>query len=124
MRVLNILSRVYLGGDELDRAISFYEHILDMTCRLRFTHPRLGLELAQVGSVLLIAGSMDDLDPVNLTHMTFLVDSINDFRGKLVSEGAVILEGPNDVPTGLNMRVQHPDGTIVEYVEHGQEQPK
>jgi hypothetical protein len=29
-----------------------------------------------------------------------------------------IIEQPKLVPTGMNMRVRHPDGMIVEYVEH------
>jgi hypothetical protein len=29
-----------------------------------------------------------------------------------------ITEPPKRVPTGSNMRVRHPDGTVVEYVEH------
>ena len=32
--------------------------------------------------------------------------------------GADIVEPPKRVPTGSNMRVGHPDGTLVEYVEH------
>ena len=32
--------------------------------------------------------------------------------------GAAIVEPPKPVPTGSNMRVRHPDGTLVEYVEH------
>ncbi|WP_067935879.1 VOC family protein [Alicyclobacillus kakegawensis] len=120
MKVLKTLSRIYLDAGKLDGEIMFYERLFSEKCRLRFTHPKLGLELAQVGSVLLIAGPMDNLETVKLTQMTFLVDSIHDFRDTLVSEGATILEGPNEVPTGLNMRVQHPDGAIVEYVEHRQ----
>ncbi|GMA50706.1 dioxygenase [Alicyclobacillus contaminans] len=118
MKVLNVLSRIYLEDGELDRVIAFYEHLLNESCQLRFTHSRLGLELGQVGSILFIAGSRENLEPVKSTQMTFLVDSINDFRDALVSKGAIILEGPNEVPTGFNMRVRHPDGTIVEYVEH------
>ena len=52
------------------------------------------------------------------TQATFLVDSIEDFKSWLLGTGAVILEEPKKVPTGRNMRVRHPDGTIIEYVEH------
>lgn len=52
------------------------------------------------------------------TQITFLVDSIDDFRNWLLGAGAVVLEEPKKVPTGRNMRVRHPDGTIIEYVEH------
>lgn len=31
--------------------------------------------------------------------------------------GAEILDGPNEVPTGRNLTVQHPGGVITEYVQ-------
>ena len=51
------------------------------------------------------------------TQATFLVDSLNDFRGTLIQQRAVILAEPNKVPIRINMRAMHPDGTIIEYVE-------
>ena len=62
--------------------------------------------------------SEEKLHSFKSTRATFLVDSIDDFRNWLLNVGAVILEEPKKVPTGRNMRVLHPDGTIVEYVEH------
>jgi predicted enzyme related to lactoylglutathione lyase len=120
MKVLQILNRIYLEDGSLDRAIPFYERIVGKKCRLRFTHSKLGLELGQVGPILLIAGSRDNLQPVVSTKMTFLVDSIHDFKDALIKEGSHILEDVTEVPTGFNMRVRYPDGTIVEYVEHSQ----
>ena len=118
MQILKVSSRIYLDADKLDAAIMFYEHLFNEECGLRFTYPKLGLEIGRVGSVLLIAGSTDDLTKVRLVDMTFLVDSIDEFQKQLISKGATILEGPIEVPTGWNMHVRHPDGTIVEYVEH------
>jgi hypothetical protein len=46
-----------------------------------------------------------------------LVDSIVDFKVFLIEQGATILEEPKKIPTGKNMRVKHPDGLVVEYVE-------
>ena len=47
----------------------------------------------------------------------FVVDSLNDFKDKLMKYGAVLLKEPETVPTGMNMIVRHPDGSVVEYVE-------
>ncbi len=71
-----------------------------------------------MGSVLLIAGVDNALHTYKSTQATFLVDSINDYYEEFVKQGVVILEEPKKVPTGLNMTARHPDGTIVEYVEH------
>jgi len=99
-------------------SLHFYENIFGEKCRLRFKYADAGLELANVGSILLIAGSDEALFPFKTTQATFLVDSLNDFKDKLVQYRAVILEEPKKVPTGANMRVKHPDGTVIEYVEH------
>ncbi len=118
MKILKVLMRVYLSPEDLDRAIAFYEDIFGERCQLRFKYEDAGLELANVGSVLLIAGPDRILRRFKNTLATFLVDSLNDFKEEFTKIGVVILEEPKKVPTGMNMRVKHPDGTIVEYVEH------
>ncbi|MHB1056163.1 MAG: VOC family protein [Thermoleophilia bacterium] len=47
----------------------------------------------------------------------FVVDSLNNFKDKLVQSGAAILNEPKQLPTGVNMVVKHPDGAVIEYVE-------
>ncbi|MCP4353815.1 MAG: hypothetical protein GY795_50860, partial [Desulfobacterales bacterium] len=44
--------------------------------------------------------------------------SLDDFHNYFLENGITILEKPKEVPTGKNMRIKHPDGTIVEYAEH------
>ncbi|GAK58937.1 hypothetical protein U27_05912 [Candidatus Vecturithrix granuli] len=85
---------------------------------MRFKYPEKELELASVGSFLLIAGSADHLQPFKDTKLTFLVDSIDEFMEFFAKHGSIILEYPKSVPTGKNMLVKHPDGLVVEYVEH------
>ncbi|MEH2335793.1 hypothetical protein [Nostoc sp.] len=55
--------------------------------------------------------------PFKNTQATFLVDSLNDFRGRLIQQRGLILAEPNKVSTKVNMRPMHPDETIIEYVE-------
>lgn len=117
MQIIKVLTRVYLKPIELDDAIAFYENLFTENCWLWFQYSETGLELAGVGSLLLIAGSAEALTPYKNTQATFLVDSLHDFRELLTQQGAVILAEPKSVPTGVNMRVLHPDGTIFEYVE-------
>jgi hypothetical protein len=116
MEILKVLSRIYVNSSDLYRFIKYYEDIFDKKCKMIIEHPA-GLELAAIGSILLIAGSKDSLKPFRDTKLTFLVDSVNEFREKLDKNGTIILNEPQEVPTGRNMRVIHPDGTIVEYVE-------
>ncbi len=68
--------------------------------------------------MLLVAGSDDALRPFRATRATFVVDSLAECRERVVARGATVLEEPKRVPTGWNMRVRHPEGTVVEYVQH------
>ncbi|MHB1390020.1 MAG: VOC family protein [Thermoleophilia bacterium] len=115
MKILNVLTRVYLSPEELDRTLAFYEELFGEKCRRRFKYA--GIELASVGKVLLCAGTDEALSPYRNMQTIFVVDSLNDFREKLVRNGTVILNEPQQVPTGMNMIAKHPDGTVIEYVE-------
>lgn len=117
MKVLRVLMRIYLAPAQLDYGVAFYEAVFGEKCDLRFKYTEAGLELAGIGPVLLVAGPEDGLAAFRQTQATFLVDSIDDFRSWLLEHGAVILDEPKKVPTGRNMRAQHPDGAIIEYVE-------
>lgn len=118
MKILAILTRVYLSPEVLAPAIAFYEELFGKSCQLRFSYPAVGLELAQVSSILLIAGTEAALEPYRTTHSTFLVDSLDEFQQHLEQGDTLIISQPKSVPTGRNMRVMHPDGLVVEYVEH------
>lgn len=80
--------------------------------------PAIRLELAQVQDILIISGPEESLRSFRQTSATFLVDSLDEYHRFLVAQGAVILSPPKVVPTGMNMTVRHPDGVIIEYVEH------
>jgi len=101
----------------MDKTISFYENLFGLKCKLRFKYPEKELDIASVGSFLLISGSTNHLKPFRDTKVTLIVDSIDDFKIFLQEQGATILEDPKPVHTGRNMRVRHMDGLIAEYVE-------
>jgi len=116
MKVIRIATRVYVN--KLDLALSFYENLLGKKADMRFTYPEVGLELAAVGDFLLLAGSEEALKPFKDTKVTLLVDSIEEFKSYLEENGAKIVRDIKNVPTGKNMTVEHPDGSIFEYVQH------
>jgi predicted enzyme related to lactoylglutathione lyase len=118
MKVIRGMVRVYLAPEDLDKTVDFYEALFGQGCDMRFKYEEAGLEMASVGSVLLIAGRKGRLRPFRETWATFLVDSLDSFSKTLLEIGADILEEPKVVPTGRNMRVRHPDGVVIEYVEH------
>ncbi|MBS0350161.1 MAG: VOC family protein [Proteobacteria bacterium] len=118
MKILKTLLRLYLKPDQLEDTIHFYETLFGEKNCLHFKYPELGLELAQVDSLLFIAGTDQALTAFKATQATFLVDSIEEWRAWLIRNGATVLKEPKSVPTGINMLVKHPEGTLIEYVEH------
>jgi len=112
-----MLFRLYVKPDNLEKHISFYEKVFGERTSLRFHYPDLRLELAKVGPVLLIAGEEAALAKVSMTAWTCLVDDLQEAKTVLLHQGAQLLEDIKPVPTGWNMRVLHPDGTVVEYVQ-------
>lgn len=120
MKILKTLIRVYV--DELDSALSFYENLLGVKAWLKVVYSEVNLELAGVGDVLLLAGSQEALKPFQDTKATFLVDSVEEFKSYLEQQGGKIVRGIKDVPTGRNMTMKHPDGSIFEYVQHSTRQ--
>lgn len=118
MEILGTLHRVYVAAQEMEATIGFYQSLLGRPTGLRFHHADTGLDLALVGPVLILAGTEESLAPYRATAATFLVDSLDDFARLLPELGAQVLEPPREVPTGWNLRARHPDGLVVEYVQH------
>lgn len=123
MKVLNILVRRCLPLDRFDAAVSFHEQLIGQKARLRFDYPAYQLKLAQVASMLFIAGTEDSLAPFTGTHASFMVDDIEAFSNHLPTVGAQILRPLKAVPSGWNMLARHPDGSLIEYVEHRDKHP-
>lgn len=115
--------RRYLPLDSFEAAVAFHETLIGQKARLRLDYAEYRLKLAQVASILFIAGTEQSLAPFTATHATFLVDDIEGFAAHLPTVGATVLEPPQPVPTGRNMLARHPDGTLVEYVEHRDRHP-
>lgn len=113
MPVLATLARVYV--DDLDTALPTFVELTGEQPRLRFTHR--GLELANIGGYLLLAGTEEALAPYRNTHATAIVASLDAVLHIRDERGGEILDGPNDVPTGRNMTLRHPGGATIEYVE-------
>ena len=116
MLIKQVLTRIYVN--DINSAIEFYEGLFNEKCNLRFVYKEVNLELAQVGSVLILGGSEKSLESFRDTRITILVDSVTEFKKYLLEHGATIIKDCKEVPTGINMTVKHNDGIIAEYVEH------
>lgn len=110
--------RVFVGIGELESTTAFYENLLGTERDMWFTYPEKQLALAAVGGFLLIEGTQEGLAPFRATVGTLLVDDAADYLARLEAAGAEILVPLLVVPTGAGFTARHPDGTVIEYVEH------
>ena len=123
MRVLNILARRCLPLEKFDATVAFYENLISQRARMRFEYPAHGLRLAQVANLLLIGGNAVSLVAFTATNATYLVDDIQAYAVYLPTIGVEVLRPVQAVPSGWNMLARHPDGAIVEYVQHRDPHP-
>ncbi|MCL4494411.1 MAG: VOC family protein [Firmicutes bacterium] len=84
---------------------------------LDLNYEAVGLELASVGDILIMAGSDPALDPLRQTNAVFKVDN-TEFCGHLMTSSCRVIRERTRVPTGANLTVQHPDDKVSEYVQH------
>ncbi|MEV0322723.1 VOC family protein [Streptomyces sp. NPDC050658] len=110
--------RVFTGPGTLESVTAYYEQLLGEERDMWFTYPDLGLGLAAVGGFLLIEGTDETVAPFRETAGTLLVDDARKYLDRLTASGAEITDPLKPVPTGAGFSARHPDGTVVEYVEH------
>jgi hypothetical protein len=122
MMILETYTRVFVDSDALDRTVDFYKALLSGEQMLRFAYPETGLELAAVSSprlsVLIIAGPPEKRAPFETTRLTIKVDALEPHMAVLEEGGAEQLEPVQPTPVGRKTRFRHPDGLVVEYVDH------
>lgn len=110
--------RVFTGPGTLEAVTAYYERLLGTERDMWFTYPQAQLGLAAVGGFLLIEGEESVLEEYRATTGTLLVDSVDTYLERLLASGAEILTERHTVPTGAGFTARHPDGTVIEYVEH------
>lgn len=72
MQIYKTLTRIFIDSIELEESICFYEKLFGVKCALRFKYSEKALELAMVGSVLIVSGCQDSLKPFTETKITFI----------------------------------------------------
>ena len=111
------MARSYVMPAEMDATVAFYEQLLGEKCEIRFPIPALGIEIAAVGAMHLVAGAEEKLAPFRAVRAAFFVDSVVEFKEELERLGAIILQQPQSGPFGMFMIAKHPDGVTVEYAD-------
>jgi len=117
MLIHRVFTRTYVYQPQLEAAVRFYEELTGQPCGLRFDREDLGLRVAVVGWMHVVAGAESGMYDYPETRATFLVDRVDSFIDPLTAMGAEVLHDPIPGPQGHTMHVRHPDGLVVEYVD-------
>ena len=117
MRIDRVMARAYSAPERMDDLVAFYEKLFGQKCEIRFPIPALGLEIASVGGMHLMAGTDDNLKPFRAAQATYWVDSVSAAAEELRRAGGEVLLGPNTGASGSFMVAKHPDGLVVEYID-------
>ena len=119
------LEHVNLTVSNLDRSIDFYCRLLDLRVRWRGTL-NSGLAGAHVGDddmyIALFQSSEpgqvgSDYEGVGLNHFGFVVDGLDDYKGRLIEMGFPP-HSEQDYDPGRRLYVRDPDGIEIELVEY------
>ncbi|MEV5872848.1 VOC family protein [Streptomyces sp. NPDC052101] len=100
--------------DDLEAAVPFYERLAGGRAQ-RFE--RGGVQVAAVGSFLLMSGPEAELEILRKVTATIAVQDVEEAHQVLTDLGARILAGPVPTPAGRNLLAMHPDGSVFEYVD-------
>ena len=109
--VVGVLARVYV--DDLDAALPLYERLTGDEEPLRFAYG--SMRLAKVGVFLLVQGATAE---VRSHAATVDVRNILQVIEAITAAGGTVLEGPAPGPNGARLIARHPDGNVLEYIEH------
>ncbi len=83
--------------------------------RLRFQ--RGGVQVAAIGSFLLMSGPEEELEILRKVAATIAVKDVDEAHWLLTGLGARIIAGLVPTPVGRNLLAMHPDGSVFEYVD-------
>jgi len=112
---------VFCDQGTLVETVRFYKALTSVSLDMDMDIPESGLHVVAVGSFLILEMDQKKLDRAAQaveTHVTVLVANLDDTVAQLVASGAEVVQQRWDSPPGPGMRLRHPDGMLVEYLEH------
>ncbi|MEU6572459.1 VOC family protein [Streptomyces sp. NPDC046805] len=113
MEILGASLRICV--DDIEAAIPFYERLAGGRAH---RSERAGVQVAAVGSFLLMSGPEAELELLRKVAATIAVKDVDEAHQILTDLGAHVVAGPVSTPAGHTLLAVHPDGTVFEYVDH------
>ena len=116
-----VFSRVFAPFGSLKDTVGFYQALTGATLDMDMDIPEGGLHVVAVGAFLVLEmdpAKLDRIEQAQQTHVTVLAPHLADAVHASVTRGAEIVQGRWEAPPGPGYRLRHPDGLLVEYLEH------
>src|SRR5215510_1644031 len=98
MKILRVNSPIVVLADAFAETVLFYERLLNESARARLKNPSGTLDLAVVGSLVIIGGAQEAIATRREMKATFVVDSLEEWHQELLRVGATIVEPPMSGP--------------------------
>jgi hypothetical protein len=111
--ILKTYTRVFTT--DLESTVATLREVHDTEPHLRVNYAPL--TLVGIGDVLVIGGTEEALEPIRGSLGPWIVEDIDDAKGKLLENGASVMRDIKDILTGRMMYIKHADGSVVEYVQ-------
>jgi predicted enzyme related to lactoylglutathione lyase len=113
-----IFARVFCQPGQLIETVRFYEQLTRERLDMDMDIPEAGLHVVAVGSFLILELDTEQHGLATQTTVTVLNADLDQAVATQVAAGAEIVQERWEAPVGAGTRLRHPDGLIVEYLEH------
>lgn len=113
-----IFTRVFCQPGQLIETVHFYEQLTQERLDMDMDIPEAGLHVVAVGSFLILELDAEPHGLASKTTVTVLNADLDQAVARQVAAGAEIVQARWEAPVGAGTRLRHPDGLIVEYLEH------
>lgn len=116
-----VFTRVYPEMGTLKETVRFYESITATELDIDMDISEAGLHVVGVGAFLILEmdpARLDRIDQAKQTRVTILAPHLEEAVRASVEGGAEVVQERWESPSGPGYRLRHPDGLLVEYLEH------
>ncbi len=113
-----VFIRVFCDPGTLTQTVTFYRGLSAGRLEMDMDIPESGLHVVGIGAFLILELDLSEHADAADTQVTVLVPHLDEAVAARVADGAVIVQNRWAGPAGPGTRLRHPDGLVVEYLEH------
>jgi predicted enzyme related to lactoylglutathione lyase len=118
LKTPRIFARIFCELGDLARTVAFYRGLTGAEVDMDMELPEAGLHIVAVGSFLILEMDKRRHELAAQTSVTVLNAELDAAVARQVAAGAEIVQPRWETAVGAGVRLRHPDGVLVEYLEH------